>query len=44
MNSMPLAERLRPQSLDDVIGQQHLLNIIGQIFGLPHGSKGRSHV
>ena len=25
MSSIPLAERLRPQSLDDVIGQQHLL-------------------
>lgn len=25
MASIPLAERLRPQSLDDVIGQQHLL-------------------
>lgn len=25
MNSAPLAERLRPQSFDDVIGQQHLL-------------------
>lgn len=25
MSSTPLAERLRPQSLDDVIGQQHLL-------------------
>ena len=25
MTSIPLAERLRPQSLDDVIGQQHLL-------------------
>jgi putative ATPase len=25
MTSTPLAERLRPQSLDDVIGQQHLL-------------------
>ncbi|RJF98147.1 replication-associated recombination protein A [Noviherbaspirillum saxi] len=25
MNSIPLAERLRPQTLDDVIGQQHLL-------------------
>lgn len=26
MTSVPLAERLRPQSLDDVIGQQHLLS------------------
>ena len=26
MNSAPLAERLRPRSLDDVIGQQHLLS------------------
>jgi putative ATPase len=25
VSSIPLAERLRPQSLDDVIGQQHLL-------------------
>jgi putative ATPase len=25
MNTVPLAERLRPQTLDDVIGQQHLL-------------------
>jgi putative ATPase len=25
MTSIPLAERLRPQTLDDVIGQQHLL-------------------
>jgi putative ATPase len=25
MNATPLAERLRPQSLDEVIGQQHLL-------------------
>lgn len=25
MSSIPLAERLRPQSLDDVIGQKHLL-------------------
>jgi putative ATPase len=25
MNTTPLAERLRPQTLDDVIGQQHLL-------------------
>ncbi|MFC7514417.1 replication-associated recombination protein A [Herbaspirillum sp. GCM10030257] len=25
MNSIPLAERLRPQTLDDVIGQHHLL-------------------
>ncbi|HZW12334.1 MAG TPA: replication-associated recombination protein A [Noviherbaspirillum sp.] len=25
MSSIPLAERLRPQTLDDVIGQQHLL-------------------
>jgi putative ATPase len=25
MSSIPLAERLRPRSLDDVIGQQHLL-------------------
>ncbi|RJG00539.1 replication-associated recombination protein A [Noviherbaspirillum sedimenti] len=25
MSSIPLAERLRPQALDDVIGQQHLL-------------------
>ena len=25
MSSIPLAERLRPQSLDDVIGQRHLL-------------------
>ena len=25
MNSAPLAERLRPRTLDDVIGQQHLL-------------------
>jgi len=25
MNTIPLAERLRPQTLDDVIGQQHLL-------------------
>ena len=25
MTSIPLAERLRPKSLDDVIGQQHLL-------------------
>ncbi|HCY61508.1 MAG TPA: recombination factor protein RarA [Oxalobacteraceae bacterium] len=25
MSSIPLAERLRPQSLDEVIGQQHLL-------------------
>ncbi len=25
MNSAPLAERLRPHSFDDVIGQQHLL-------------------
>jgi putative ATPase len=25
MSSIPLAERLRPQSIDDVIGQQHLL-------------------
>src|SRR3954467_14233680 len=25
MAPIPLAERLRPQSLDDVIGQQHLL-------------------
>ncbi|RJG05660.1 replication-associated recombination protein A [Noviherbaspirillum cavernae] len=25
MNAIPLAERLRPQSLDDVLGQQHLL-------------------
>ena len=25
MNDAPLAERLRPRSLDDVIGQQHLL-------------------
>ncbi|HET7863637.1 MAG TPA: recombination factor protein RarA, partial [Burkholderiaceae bacterium] len=23
--AVPLAERLRPQTLDDVIGQQHLL-------------------
>ncbi|MDB5763234.1 MAG: putative ATPase, family [Herminiimonas sp.] len=30
MSSIPLAERLRPQSLDDVIGQQHLLG-----FGKP---------
>ena len=26
MTSIPLAERLRPRSLDDVIGQQHLLS------------------
>ncbi|MDY7579449.1 replication-associated recombination protein A [Herbaspirillum sp. RTI4] len=26
MNSAPLAERLRPRTLDDVIGQQHLLS------------------
>jgi putative ATPase len=25
MTSTPLAERLRPKTLDDVIGQQHLL-------------------
>jgi len=27
MSSIPLAERLRPQTLDEVIGQQHLLGI-----------------
>lgn len=25
MNSSPLADRIRPQSLDDVVGQEHLL-------------------
>src|ERR1700712_1608763 len=27
MSHIPLAERLRPQSLDEVIGQQHLLRL-----------------
>src|SRR6202165_1846364 len=27
MSSAPLAERLRPRTLDDVIGQQHLLGL-----------------
>ncbi|HVK93198.1 MAG TPA: replication-associated recombination protein A [Noviherbaspirillum sp.] len=41
MASIPLAERLRPQSLDDVIGQQHLLGLgkplrVAFTSGVPH--------